>query len=62
MLQLERNRAIKRHLWIAADDLHSGSNYTSNEYFLPFMAMIFPRYAYSCIFLQVRLMSRGGIA
>jgi len=62
MPQLDHNRVIEKHLWTAADSLRTDSNYTSNKYFLPFIAMVFPRYAYSCNFLQVRLMSRGVIA
>ncbi|MBN1830398.1 MAG: N-6 DNA methylase [Deltaproteobacteria bacterium] len=67
MPQLEHIEAIEKHLWTAADTLRSGSNYASNEYFLPVMGLVFLRYAYSR-FLSVKdnieatLPTRGGKA
>ncbi len=65
MAQLENIEAIEKRLWSAADLLRTGSNYASNEYFMPVMGLIFLRHAYSR-FLRVKdgivasLPSRGG--
>lgn len=65
MAQLENIEAIEKRLWSAADMLRSGSNYASNEYFMPVMGLIFLRHAYSR-FLKVKeeivasLPTRGG--
>jgi type I restriction enzyme M protein len=65
MAQLEHIEAIEKRLWSAADLLRTGSNYASNEYFMPVMGLIFLRHAYSR-FLNVKdgivasLPSRGG--
>ncbi len=65
MAQLENIEAIEKRLWSAADLLRTGSNYASNEYFMPVMGLIFLRHAYSR-FLNVKdgivasLPSRGG--
>jgi len=65
MPQLENIEAIEKRLWSAADNLRANSNYTSNEYFMPVMGLIFLRHAYSR-FLNVKdeieasLPSRGG--
>jgi len=47
MPQLEHIEAIEKRLWSAADNLRANSNYASNEYFLPFMGLVFLRHAYS---------------
>ena len=47
MPQLEHIEAIETRLWEAADTLRANSNYTSNEYFLPVMGLVFLRHAYS---------------
>ncbi|MDD2598980.1 MAG: N-6 DNA methylase [Kiritimatiellae bacterium] len=65
MAQLENIEAIEKRLWSAADLLRTGSNYASNEYFMPVMGLIFLRHAYSR-YLNVKgdivasLPSRGG--
>lgn len=65
MAQLENIEAIEKRLWSAADLLRTGSNYASNEYFMPVMGLVFLRHAYSR-FLNVKdelvasLPSRGG--
>ncbi len=65
MAQLEHIEAIEKRLWSAADLLRTGSNYASNEYFMPVMGLIFLRHAYSR-FLNVKdgivasLPTRGG--
>ncbi len=65
MAQLENIEAIEKRLWSAADLLRTGSNYASNEYFMPVMGLIFLRHAYSR-FLNVKdgivasLPQRGG--
>lgn len=65
MSQLENIEQIEKRLWSAADTLRQGSNFASNEYFLPIMGLIFLRHAYSR-YLMVRkeiiktLPSRGG--
>ncbi len=65
MAQLENIEEIEKRLWSAADMLRSGSNYASNEYFMPVMGLIFLRHAYSR-FLRVKdeiiatLPSRSG--
>jgi len=41
MAQLENIEAIEKRLWSAADLLRTGSNYASNEYFMPVMGLIF---------------------
>ena len=47
MAQLENIEAIEKRLWSAADLLRTGSNYASNEYFMPVMGLVFLRHAYS---------------
>jgi type I restriction enzyme M protein len=65
MPQLEHIEAIEKRLWSAADNLPANSNYTSNEYFLPVMGLVFLRHACSR-YLTVKekiepdLPSRGG--
>jgi type I restriction enzyme M protein len=63
--QLEHIEAIERRLWSAADILRGGSNYASNEYFLPVMGLVFLRHAYSRYLavkarIEPNLPSRGG--
>jgi len=41
MAQLENIEAIEKRLWGSADTLRSNSNYASNEYFMPVMALIY---------------------
>ncbi len=65
MPQLEHIEAIEKHLWTAADTLRSGSNYASNEYFLPVMGLVFLRHAYSRYLavkddIEANLPTRGG--
>ena len=65
MPQLEHIEAIEKHLWTAADTLRSGSNYASNEYFLPVMGLVFLRHAYSRFLsvkddIEANLPTRGG--
>jgi type I restriction enzyme M protein len=66
MAQLENIEAIEARLWRAADLLRSGSEFASNEYFMPVMGLIFLRHAYSR-FLAVKpqieqsLPSRHGV-
>ncbi len=66
MAQLENIEAIETRLWRAADLLRSGSEFASNEYFMPVMGLIFLRHAYSR-FLAVKpqieqsLPSRHGV-
>jgi len=65
MHQLEHIEAIEKHLWTAADTLRSGSNYASNEYFLPVMGLVFLRHAYSRYLavkggIEANLPTRGG--
>jgi type I restriction enzyme M protein len=65
MQQLQHIEAIEKRLWQSADELRSGSELASNEYFLPVMGIIFLRHAFSR-FLKVKesivatLPSRGG--
>lgn len=47
MTQLETIESIEKRLWKSADNLRANSNYASNEYFIPFMGLIFFRHAYS---------------
>lgn len=47
MSQLENIEQMEKRLWSAADTLRQGSNFASNEYFLPVMGLIFLRHAYS---------------
>ena len=65
MSQLEHIEAIERRLWGAADTLRAGSNYASNEYFLPVMGLVFLRHAYSRYLavkpgIEASLPTRGG--
>ena len=66
MAQLENIEAIEARLWRAADLLRQGSEFASNEYFMPVMGLIFLRHAYSR-FLAVKpqieksLPSRHGV-
>lgn len=65
MSQLEHIEAIEKRLWSAADTLRANSNYTSNEYFLPVMGLIFLRRAYSRYLavkdeIEANLPKRGG--
>ena len=56
---------VERRLWSTADTLRANSNFSSNEYFLPVMGLIFLRHAYSR-YLKVKtqveatLPTRGG--
>ncbi len=56
---------IEKRLWSSADNLRANSNFSSNEYFLPVMGLIFLRHAYSR-YLQIKpqieatLPRRGG--
>ncbi|MAX73259.1 MAG: DNA methyltransferase [Nioella sp.] len=56
---------IEKRLWSVADHLRANSNFSSNEYFMPVMGLIFLRHAYSR-FLRVKseiegtLPTRGG--
>jgi len=66
MQQLQQIEAIEKRLWKSADELRSGSELASNEYFMPVMGIIFLRHAYSR-FLKVkedlsinRAPARGG--
>ncbi|MFN3130277.1 N-6 DNA methylase [Roseibium sp.] len=65
MAQMENIEAIEKRLWSSADTLRSNSNFSSNEYFLPVMGLIFLRHAFSR-FLAVKpeieagLPKRGG--
>ncbi len=43
MAQLENIEAIEKRLWSVADLLRTGSNYASNEYFMPVMGLVFLR-------------------
>jgi type I restriction enzyme M protein len=47
MAQLDNIEAIEKRLWGSADQLRANSNFSSNEYFLPVMGLIFLRHAYS---------------
>lgn len=65
MAQLENIEAIEKRLWSSADTLRSNSNFSSNEYFLPVMGLIFLRHAYSRYLavkpeIEASLPSRGG--
>ena len=63
---MEQISNIEKRLWGSADTLRANSNFSSNEYFMPVMGLIFLRHAYSR-FLKVRdeiiptLPSRGGV-
>ena len=62
---MEHIGEIEKRLWSVADTLRANSGFTSNDYFLPVMGLIFLRHAHSR-FLKVRaeveptLPSRGG--
>lgn len=65
MTQLEHIEAIEKRLWGAADTLRANSNYTSKEYFLPLMELVFLRHAYSRYLavkggIEANLPTRGG--
>lgn len=65
MAQLENIEAIEKRLWSSADTLRANSNFSSNEYFLPVMGLIFLRHAYSRYLavkpeIEAGLPSRGG--
>lgn len=65
MAQLENIGALEKRLWSSADLLRSSSNFSSNEYFLPVMGLIFLRHAYSRYLavkpeIEANLPSRGG--
>ena len=65
MAQLEHIEAIEKRLWTAADTLRANSNYSSNEYFLPVMGLVFLRHAYSRYLavkdgIEANLPTRGG--
>jgi len=58
--------ALEKRLWSAADQLRAGSEFASNEYFLPVMGLIFLRHAYSRYLavkpeIEAGLPSRGGV-
>lgn len=65
MSQMGDIDGIEKRLWSSADNLRANSNFSSNEYFLPVMGLIFLRHAYSR-YLQIKpqieatLPSRGG--
>jgi type I restriction enzyme M protein len=65
MAQLDNMEAIEKRLWGSADTLRANSNFSSNEYFLPVMGLIFLRHAYSRYLavkpeIEAGLPSRGG--
>ena len=65
MAQLENIEAIEKRLWSSADNLRANSNFSSNEYFLPVMGLIFLRHAHSRYLsvkpeIEANLPSRGG--
>lgn len=65
MAQLENIEAIEKRLWSSADNLRANSNFSSNEYFLPVMGLIFLRHAYSRYLavkpeIEAELPTRGG--
>lgn len=65
MAQLENIEAIEKRLWSSADNLRANSNFSSNEYFLPVMGLIFLRHAFSRYLkvkpeIEANLPSRGG--
>lgn len=47
MIQTNAITAIESRLWNGADNLRANSSFSSNEYFLPVMGLIFLRHAYS---------------
>lgn len=47
MSQMGDIEGIEKRLWSSADALRANSNFSSNEYFLPIMGLIFLRHAYS---------------
>ena len=47
MSQMGDIEGIEKRLWSSADNLRANSNFSSNEYFLPVMGLIFLRHAYS---------------
>lgn len=65
MSQQNNIEAIEKRLWSSADNLRANSNFSSNEYFLPVMGLIFLRHAYSRYLnvkpaIEAGLPSRGG--
>lgn len=57
--------AVEKRLWTAADQLRAGSEFASNEYFMPIMGLIFLRHAYSRYLavkpeIEASLPRRGG--
>jgi type I restriction enzyme M protein len=65
MAQLDNIEAIEKRLWGSADTLRANSNFSSNEYFLPVMGLIFLRHAFSRYLavkpeIEAGLPSRGG--
>jgi type I restriction enzyme M protein len=65
MAQFDNIEAIEQRLWSSADNLRANSNFSSNEYFLPVMGLIFLRHAYSRYLaikpmIEANLPSRGG--
>ena len=65
MSQMDDIKGIEKRLWSSAHNLRANSNFSSNEYFLPVMGLIFLRHAYSR-YLKIRpqieatLPRRGG--
>ncbi len=47
MKQIGNIEGIEKRLWSSADNLRANSNFSSNEYFLPVMGLIFLRHAYN---------------
>ena len=47
MSQMDDIEGIEKRLWGSADNLRANSNFSSNEYFLPVMGLIFLRHAFS---------------
>lgn len=65
MAQLDNIEAIEKRLWGSADQLRANSNFSSNEYFLPVMGLVFLRHAYSRYLavkpeIEATLPQRGG--
>jgi len=58
--QLQHIGEIEKRLWTVADHLRANSNFSSNEYFMPVMGLIFLRHAYSR-FLRVKAEIEGTL-
>lgn len=53
MSNMDDIEVIEKRLWSSADSLRANSNFSSNEYFLPVMGLIFLRHAYNR-YLQIK--------